>query len=208
MLIPWLASPDSLTAAYVPDMVFREWPPKSRTPLFLKSLLPALISRRSRSLLFLSANGFALLSDPAVLPRRVAPSQSRSAVAAFVHCWSWSQPPRSLEYLPTTLGLMPALLLSDSTSTPAPLSHRPAPDALLAQASHSIAAPALPLPDGSRHPQCRTFAAPHAPRTVPAQVATPIVDVALRSLPRPGSALALLFRAALERAPPETPPPR
>jgi hypothetical protein len=31
MLIPWLASPDSLTAAHVPDMVFREWPPKSRT---------------------------------------------------------------------------------------------------------------------------------------------------------------------------------
>src|SRR5262249_786289 len=132
-------------------------------PVFLKSLLLAPISRRSKLSLFLSANGFALQSDPVVLPHRVALSQSRSAVAAFVHCWSWSQPPRSSEYLPTTLGLMPALLLSYATSTPAPLSHRPAPDALLARVSHSTAAPVLPPPNGFRRPRYRTFAAPHAP---------------------------------------------
>src|SRR5262245_48968706 len=99
---------------------------------------------------------------------------------------------------------MPALLQSYSISTPAPLSHRPAPVAPLARASHSIAAPVLPLPDGSRRPPCRTFAAPHAPHIVPAQVATPIAGVALRSLLRLGSALALRFRVVSERVPPET----
>src|SRR5262245_17711477 len=102
---------------------------------------------------------------------------------------------------------MPALLQSYSTSTPAPLSHRPAPDVLLARASHSIAAPVLPPPDGFRRPQYRTFVAPHAPHTVPAQVATPIADVARRCLLRPDSALALPLRVAPERAPPETPRP-
>src|SRR5262245_58429568 len=159
------------------------------------------------SSLFLNANEFVLQSGPAVIHHPVVPFQSRSVVTAFDHGWSLSPLPRLPANLLTARESPPALLHSDSSSTPVWPSHRLAPNALLVRASRSTNALARWRPSDSRRPRRRTFVAPHALHTVLVQVVTPTAGVGLQRFLRPAPTLALPLRVAPERSLPETPRP-
>ena len=121
--------------------------------------------------------------------------QSRSVVTAFDHGWSLSQLPRLPANLLTARESPPALLHSDSSSTPVSPSHMLAPDALLVRASRSTDALARRQPSDFRRPRRRTFVAPHLLHTVPVQAVTPIAGVAPQRFLRPAPTLTMLIPA-------------